>query len=402
MRSVAPAPLRSRVSSGVGLLALAVAFAVLAGSAPSAEASHSTFSYETHFVTTSDGWELALTRLKPSPMKEGREPVLMLHGFIENHRIYDLDATRSLARYMALRGLDCWILDFRGGGLSGAPSATDLTGWTYSVDDLIHKDVPTAVDYVLAATGRPKLFLMGHSMGGLATYAYCETETQSKIRGIVTLSGAGKMGPAPSQTPLTQAQFLLTGAAESSLPWNGPFPMKATAQDLLINPNAWVVFGPLLIGDIGSTVWDTENMTPLLIHKMLQHAVDNIGMNVVKQFLRWYKDANCYTYGPSPFRACPQHSSWYDSHGFYSYTDHLSAVTVPALLLAGGSDQVVPKENVQWIHDHLGSADKTIKVLSKANGYVVNIGHEDILVGKYSPQIVYPLVTTWVKSRASH
>ena len=54
------APSRSRASSCVVILALAVAVATLAGSAPTADASHSTFSYETHFVTTPDGWELAL------------------------------------------------------------------------------------------------------------------------------------------------------------------------------------------------------------------------------------------------------------------------------------------------------------------------------------------------------
>ncbi|MBI5366115.1 MAG: alpha/beta fold hydrolase [Planctomycetes bacterium] len=383
------------------LLTLGV-IALFAPLAPAAWASHTSFTREVHITTTADGWEIALTRLKPVPGVAGREPVLMLHGFIENHRIYDLDSTQSLARYMALRGFDCWILDFRGGGFSAAPNPNDLTGWTYSVDDLIHYDVPAAVDYVLAATGRPKLFLAGHSMGGLAAYSYCETHGSAKIAGMVTLAGAGRMGSAPSQKLLTRTQFWLAWQADPYLAWNSPFPMKPIAEDLLINDRAYVALGPILLGDVGGTVWDKENVTSTIVKKMLRYAVDNISMNVVKQFLRWYRDQNCTTYGTSPHFALPYASDWYAAHGHYSYTEHLGLVTVPALLLAGGSDQVVPKENVQWIYDHLGSADKTIRVLSKANGYVVNVGHEDMLVGKYTPGIVYPLVYTWMKARVTH
>lgn len=357
---------------------------------------------ETRFATTADGRTVALHRVRPANLIPGREPVLCLPGFIENHRVYDLDAGHSLAAYLAQAGLDTWILEYRGTGDSWKPPIWDLTGWRFSVDDFMHLDVVAAVDLVLAETGSRQLFLLGHSMGGLNAYGYCSTVPggQSRVRGIVTLAGAGRMAIVPSMRFLTVALFTACRFLEPFIPWDAPLPTGMVFQILAQVPFLRDLTEQMLMGAIGSTVWSTTNVSPRLIRTMLRWAISDISFNVPKQFLRWIAAQQTFTYGPSPWGNQPRSSSWYDANGFVSYSAELRRVTVPALVMVGGDDQIVPRENCLWCYRRLRSLDKTFVVVDRANGAQVDVGHEDIVFGDQSPIAVWPTIRWWLLSHA--
>ena len=142
-------------------------------------------------------------------------------------------------------------------------------------------------------------------------------------------------------------------------------------------------------------------MDEATIKLLMDRAVDNTSVNVVRQFLDWTINEDVYTYGPSPYGTTDKSSAHYDEHGFYSYKDHLAEITTPALLIAGEADQVIPPANVKKTYEALSSSDKTLEIIGKSHGYPVDAGHVDLLVGVHSPKQVYPLVTKWLLARAS-
>src|SRR6476469_492518 len=68
---------------------------------------------EIHFAATTDGWRLAVTRYRPAKA-EGplpSAPVLLVHGIAANRYNFDLTDDLSLARYLAARGYDVWLVE---------------------------------------------------------------------------------------------------------------------------------------------------------------------------------------------------------------------------------------------------------------------------------------------------
>ncbi len=356
----------------------------------------------THRFKAADGWHLGMTRYLPKSAVTSYEPVLMTHGFIENHSAFDLDNKHSLAMRLAGKGFGVWLLDLRGSGLSSGPEVSDLTGWSFNIDDFIHRDAPAAIDYVLAKTGKAQVFWVGHSMGGIIGLAYIETESKDKIKGIVTLSSACWMGGEEQFDSKPGGFYMAVGVMLGPflLP-DFPFPIGHSWKKGATGKPWEAAIHQFLMSDFGKFTWAPKNMDEATIKLLMDRAVDNTSVNVVRQFLDWTINEDVYTYGPSPYGTTDKSSAHYDEHGFYSYKDHLAEITTPALLIAGEADQVIPPANVKKTYEALSSSDKTLEIIGKSHGYPVDAGHVDLLVGVHSPKQVYPLVTKWLLARAS-
>jgi pimeloyl-ACP methyl ester carboxylesterase len=333
--------------------------------------------------------------VRPETLTPGREPVVFFHGFLENHNYFDLYPGMSLAEYLAEKGFDCWVVDFRGAGYSDQPSLLDLDGWAYSVDDYIHLDAPAAIDHVLAHTGESQVMCVGHSMGGLTIYGYLAAEEPAKVKAAVTLAGAGKMGLSATMRLSTLVMFLAAMAAESKLPADAPFPTEPIFK-AVTSPLLWPFFKYVLHGFLGGAVWQNANMTKPLIRTFLESGVGSISMNIAKQGLDWARYEDVYTYGPNPHEYQAATSLWFDAHGFLSYTDHLGDIDTPMLVCSGVDDQVMPTVLVAEIYAALGSPDKKLRVFAKVNGDSADYGHEDIVVGVHTPAEVYPEIAAWL------
>src|SRR5690348_4227676 len=71
---------------------------------------------ERHVARTDDGWDLGLYRYRA---RNGRGtakpfPVVMSHGMAGSRLIFDLHPEYSLARFLAARGFDVFLVDLRG------------------------------------------------------------------------------------------------------------------------------------------------------------------------------------------------------------------------------------------------------------------------------------------------
>jgi predicted alpha/beta hydrolase len=108
-----------------------------------------------HFVTTADGWRLALSHYPPPGALHTRLPVLLCHGLGANRFSFDLGRDPSLALYLASAGFEVWVLELRGHGRSDRPGWFSSRRFGWSFDDYLYGDFPAAIEKVQELTGKP-------------------------------------------------------------------------------------------------------------------------------------------------------------------------------------------------------------------------------------------------------
>ncbi|MEK7859691.1 MAG: alpha/beta hydrolase [Elusimicrobiota bacterium] len=313
-------------------------------------------------AVTSDGWRIALHRYEPAQTRF-REPVLLSHGFIENRRIWDLDAEHSLARRLSERGFDVWTMELRGSGESQA-------GRRFSIEDFIRFDAPASIEAVLKETGAPQVLMVGHSLGGLITYATLEGPLAPKVRAAVTLAGAGTMSGGPALQLAFNRFFKILGLTLGPvLPDNAPFaPGWALHHALGENDRAWAELGKKLDSPLGQPFWAEEDVTPKQVEALLRLSVTDTSMNVVRDFLRFAKQGKVD-----------------------GVTDRLGLIKTPVLAIAGSEDQIIPPSDVRFVAEQAHARYVEIE----------GAGHEDLCFGAAAAAHVNPLVVDWLASQAT-
>ena len=130
-----------------------------------------------HSAVTEDGITVALTRYAADVTRLA--PVVLTHGTFSNGGLCGW-----LAAYLAQEGFDCWVLELGGHG------ASQRDGYRPDFEAFGLYDVPAAIDAVRQHTGRPQVFLVRHSAGGLAFLMHLARRpaAQREVAGVITLA----------------------------------------------------------------------------------------------------------------------------------------------------------------------------------------------------------------------
>ncbi|EAT13360.1 esterase/lipase [Oceanobacter sp. RED65] len=95
---------------------------------------------------------------------ESTPVVLMVHGMVEDGRIFYHKSGKGLVCFLVGQGYQVFVLDLRGMGLSTPKvSAASDHGQT----ETITEDIPLVMDYILEKTGQARLHIAAHSWGGV-------------------------------------------------------------------------------------------------------------------------------------------------------------------------------------------------------------------------------------------
>lgn len=348
---------------------------------------------ESYNAKTYDGWTLALKRYRLSDTQDLLGPVILCHGFSYNGLFWDLDEAHSLAGYLADRNFDVWVVSLRGAGASTKPgfsaiksiistrlgdlpasisqSTLDPRKFNWTVDNYIDYDVPAVIHYVTQVTGKPKVWWVGHSMGGMILYGHLERATDAPVAGFVAVASPMTITQPPNDVlkGITQQESLLK---ISALAVNTTLPAK------LASPLGGTVQTPL-----DTLFYNRENMEPLTITNLFLNVVEDVPQGVLDQFNSMIKTGQ-----------------FTRADGSFDYTENLDKVEVPILLIAGQVDNLAPPEVVSFAYQRVSSTDKTYRMFGRVNGYKANYGHDDLILGKYSRDEVFPLISKWLTERA--
>ena len=208
---------------------------------------------------------------------------------------------------------------------------------SYNFDDWILRDAPAGVEGVLDRTGARELFWMGHSAGGVI--------------------GAGFVG---SGSPLARR---LCGLVMLGAP--GP-----------------VVRGVRRLGARVSHLAAAAAPRALFPGSPLGLGPEREPAALIRQWMSWNLDG-----------------AW-RMPGGGDYLVGLGSAELPVLAVAGGGDRIAPPETVRDLAERFGSADRTVLVAGKENGFSDDYGHAAVVVSRDARRELWPLLVDWLRVRA--
>merc|ERR1712055_157185 len=137
---------------------------------------------EEHWVTTPDGYILALHRIPHGidnkDMEGPRPAILVQHGLLCSSADWVISTPSKGLGYMpADAGYDVWLGNYRGNTYSRNHTFLNPDAWLnhhfwdFTWDEMDKFDLPTSIEKVLEETGQEEIFYAGHSMGTTAYMA---------------------------------------------------------------------------------------------------------------------------------------------------------------------------------------------------------------------------------------
>jgi triacylglycerol lipase len=147
-------------------------------------------------------WAFAPPILQPATAMQARLPVLLVHGFVCNHRVWE-------ALIPALRAQGHTVL------------AVNLEPLFCSIDDYAAQ-IEQGVQTLRQQTGQAQVALLGHSMGGLAIRAWMRRFGTAQVARAITL-GTPHAG--------THAKALVSTANGVQMGWQSSWLMDLAASE---------------------------------------------------------------------------------------------------------------------------------------------------------------------------
>ena len=317
----------------------------------------------TCFVPTRDRWALALHRYRRD--EPGAPAAILCSGYACNRHFIDFDDRYSLARFLAGRGFDTWVVELRGRGESHAlPGCQAPDQWTF--DDLAHIDVPAAIKYVRQTLGHGRIAWIGHSMGGMVLYAHLGVARRGTAPAAAVTLGSPVVFPqVASELAHRIGSFLL------ALPFPGRVPQRPILGAL------WHLVGRTRAVAVGM---NPDNVDHPLVGRALRRSITNVSRAKLCQLAQW---ARAGTFA--------------STDGSLDYRRNLRRVETPTLVVAGACDRLATLETVAAAYEDIRTAAKRLLVLGTEAGLGSNYGHVDMIFGRRAPDEVFPLIADWLR-----
>lgn len=269
---------------------------------------------------------------------EGGIPVLMVHGSIENGKVFYSSSGKGLAPFLAAAGYDVYVPDLRGKGKS-TPRINRRSA--FGQYEAITEDIPRLLERIHDLSGGQPIHLMAHSWGGVLLLAwYARFQGTYPVRSMVFFGSKRKI------YIRSLKKFLMV-----DIGWN--LLGRASSSLLGYLPAVGLRFGS-----------DNESK-------------------------KFYRETNHWVYS----------NAWKDKRDKLDYHKQLQSLVLPPILsLTGVEDDVLGHPNdVQQLLRESGAADFRYVTVGKKYGFRHDYGHIDLLTHPDAPEDHFRLVLDWLK-----
>ncbi len=308
---------------------------------------------------------LSMVRKRRAKASETRAPVLLIHGYGQNRYAWHLPS-RSFSNHLAQAGFDVFNLDLRGHGRSrhlGARRPNHIT-------DFVSEDVPAAVDEVRRLSGNRPVFLIGHSLGGLVSYA-AAGPLAGAVAGVATL-GSPYLFTKGSWSLRMLGGAMLALDRRSSF-GHGAVGLKGLGEAVRLAR----VFVESPVFPLPIRGFLRGSMEPAVLAQHMSLAMDSGSIAVLRHMF---------------LDAAEARQSGHRLGSLYGYAAIFEALDLPLLVIAGAKDDIAPPPSVEPAFRLSRAADKTYRVFP--------CGHLDLIIGRESPTTVWPLLESWLRARS--
>lgn len=322
---------------------------------------------EIHYLTTQDGYRLAVSRRIPLERRY-REPVILCHGLGANRYNLDFNEEYSLARRFSSLGFDTYIAEMRTVGLSSKPHLFSEHKWNIYFDDIVNFDVPAIIQNVRRKSGSEKVFWIGHSLGGMIMYAHLQREnSQSYVKSLIAISSPPVFKFQPELRrfiPMLKFARIFSHIKQES--WGrlfAPYPKRVIPYC-----------------EIAANI---ENIDPLILKRIFVNLAADMSATLVSQIGRWVEEGDIK-----------------DRKGEYNYSENLYRIQIPVYALTGAADLICPQESVLFLKEKIREDLLKITIAGISTGFSTDYGHGDIIFGRKAPSEIFPLITEYVKAHS--
>ena len=309
-----------------------------------------------------DGWTLRLYRAAGSQVR-GKKPVLIVPGYGMNSYIFTFHPRGlSLTEYLAQRGLEVWRVDLRAQG--EASYHGDGERENFRLDDLAVTDLGAAIDAVLrqTQTGCTKVDVIGASLGGTLIFAHAALAGTDKLGGIVAIGSPVRWVKVNPVIELLSMSPALIG----EMRMRGTRKLARLALPLLTK------FAPdLLRIYLNPTLTDVSRLSEML------QTVENPNRYLNRQIAVWIHRRDL-------------------TLRHHNVTAALQHVRNPVLTISATHDGIVPPATARYVHDTVGSPDKTLIEVGSAT---VMLAHADLFISDIALERVYQPLADWLLAR---
>jgi pimeloyl-ACP methyl ester carboxylesterase len=316
-------------------------------------------------VLPDEGVPLAMIRKRVPRQARTIASVVLVHGYGQNRYAWHLPS-RSLFNYLAKAGFDVFNLELRGHGRSRHLGAHPPR----HVSTYVEHDLPAAIEEVQRLSGDRPVFLVGHSLGGLVSYATA-AKLGRKIAGVATLGSPYQF--TKGSLALRAVGSLMLAVDQRVHLGHGALDLKPLSETMR-----------LLRGFIESPIF------PLPIRGF---APKSLEPTVLGQHMALAMDVGSVAVMRNMFLSAAEARRGGHCLGeLTGYADEFESLDLPLLVVAGTLDDLAPPASVEPAYLRSHSSDKTYRAFPR--------GHMDLLVGKDCPQTIWPLLLSWLLRRA--
>jgi pimeloyl-ACP methyl ester carboxylesterase len=293
-----------------------------------------------------------------------RGVILLIHGFGQNRYAWHLPL-RSVSNFLAQAGHDVFNLDLRGHGRSAHLGARRPVGPA----EYVREDVPTALEEIRQLVGDRPVFLVGHSLGGLVSYAVAPSYG-SAIAGVAAIGSpyhflAGLQGLAR------------IGALVHFLEKRVDALHDDLAMPLRLFGDAVRTFRALVdspLYPLPFRGYAPANIEPDVLSQHMALAMDAGSIRVMRHMFRWAREREGRRDVPG---------------GIEGFGESFEAMTdTPLLVIAGSLDDLAAPAGVLTAYERSHARDKAYRCFPS--------GHIDLLVGHTAPLTTWPALETWL------
>jgi len=272
--------------------------------------------------------------------KEGNGiPVLLIHGSIEDSRIFYSASGKGFAPFLAQAGFDVFVPDLPGKGKSTPKASRDFD---HSQQQFIDGDFNDYIGYIRTFYPTEKIRLGGHSWGGVLVLAWYSKYGSTETTGPMVFFGSKRRLATRSLSRIFMVDIMWSGVGKLSTGMFGYFPAKK-----------------LKMG--------SENEPAL-----------------------FYRETNKWVHA----------KKWLDLASGEDLAAKLHGKKLPpALFFAGINDKVLgnPQDVKRLIAETGNDLTKFIH-LSKENGNAKDYDHINMLTARSCPDDHFPLAAEWFKT----
>lgn len=293
---------------------------------------------ESLYLPLPNGAKLHLRRIHNG---QDGPPVFMLHGSIENGRIFYTESGKGLGPWLAEKGYDVFIADLQGRGES-SPRVHKHS--THGLKELMEDEIPAFLREIHALKGPRPMHWIAHSWGGVDFLTYlAEPQYEAEVKSMVFFGSKRRI-------------------AVRSLRY---YWMVGVGWNRLSRLSIW-----------------RKGYLDAIAYRM---GADNISAQT-------FHDTDVWIHA----------KQWQHPKSGFDYAKALQARALPpTLYLAGRNDHVLghPDDVLRLAQETGPEARFKVHILSKATGQKHDYGHVDMLTHVDAPKDVFPMVSDWLAGK---